>query len=109
MGSNPTGVRDFCSFSVWAYLFSRAIAQKVVFGIFISALKLTTFIVKSLYWINPEVIAAKGIFADSTRPLEHQILKNVSKSTFGKLLKIVVLKRRVLHLRSMETRLIMNF
>ena len=38
VGSNPTGVRDFFSFSVWAHFLSRAIAQKVLFGIFIRAL-----------------------------------------------------------------------
>ena len=34
MGSNPTGIKDFFSFSVWAHFLSRAIAQKVLFGIF---------------------------------------------------------------------------
>ena len=38
MGSNPTGVRDFFSFFVWAHVFSRANAGKVSFGIFIRAL-----------------------------------------------------------------------
>ena len=33
-GSNPTRVRDFFSFSVWAHFLSRANAQKVLFGIF---------------------------------------------------------------------------
>ena len=37
----------------------------------------------------------------STRQLEHHI-KNVSKSTIGKLLKIVVLKHLVLHLHGNE-------
>ena len=56
-------------------------------------------IVQALYWINPELIATKGIFWDltSTGTLEHHI-KNVSKSTLGKLLKIVVLKHRVSYL-----------
>ena len=41
--SNPTGVRDFFSFSVWAHFLSRANAQKVLFGIFSRALTLITF------------------------------------------------------------------
>ena len=32
MGSNPTGVRDFLSFSAWTHFHSRANAQKVSFG-----------------------------------------------------------------------------
>ena len=42
--------------------------------------------------VNLEVIATKGGFANFTskRTLEH-LIKNVSKSTFGKLLKNVVL------------------
>ena len=32
MGSNPTEVRDFFSFSVWVHFLSWAIAQKVSFG-----------------------------------------------------------------------------
>ena len=53
-------------------------------------------IVQALYWINLELIATKGFFADftPTGTLGHHI-KNVSKSIFGKLLKIVVLKHRV--------------
>ena len=35
VGLNPTEVRDFFSFPVWAHFFSRAINQKVIFGIFI--------------------------------------------------------------------------
>ena len=52
--------------------------------------------VQALYWINLELIAKKGFFADftPTGTLGHHI-KNVSKSTLGKLLKIVVLKHRV--------------
>ena len=52
--------------------------------------------VQALYWINPELIEKKGFFADftPTGTLGHHI-KNVSKSTLGKLLKIVVLKHRV--------------
>ena len=58
---------------------------------------------QSLYWINLELIATKGFFADftSTGTLEHHI-KNVSKSTFRKLLKIVVLKHRVSYLHGNE-------
>ena len=43
VGSNPTRVRDFFSFSVWAHFLSRADAQKVLFGIFIRELLLITF------------------------------------------------------------------
>ena len=42
--SNPTGVRDPLSFSVWAHFISRANAQKVLFGIFIRTPYLITFI-----------------------------------------------------------------
>ena len=37
VGSNPSGVRDFFSFSVWAHFLCRGTgnAQKVLFGIFI--------------------------------------------------------------------------
>ena len=35
VGLNPTKVRDFFSFPVWAHFLSRAINQKVIFGIFI--------------------------------------------------------------------------
>ena len=39
VSSNPLGVRDFFSLSVWAHFLSRANApQKVLFGIFIRAL-----------------------------------------------------------------------
>ena len=50
-----------------------------------------SLVVQALYWIKLEVISAKGFFADFTftRPLEHHI-KNISKSTLGKVLKIVV-------------------
>ena len=41
--SNPTRVRDFFSFSVWAHFLFRADAQKVLFGIFIRELLLITF------------------------------------------------------------------
>ena len=60
-------------------------------------------IVQALYWINLELIATKGFFADftSTGTLEHHI-KNVSKSTLGKLLKIVVLKHPVSYLHGSE-------
>ena len=56
-------------------------------------------LVQALYWINIELIATKDFFANftSTGTLEHHI-KNVSKSTFGKLLKIVVLKHRLSYL-----------
>ena len=40
VSSNPTCVRDFFSFSVWAHFLSRAIAQKVAFGIFIQNFEL---------------------------------------------------------------------
>ena len=43
IGYNPTGVRDFFSFSVWAYYLSRANAQKRLFGIFITALQHIAF------------------------------------------------------------------
>ena len=49
MSSNPTRVRGFFSFSMWAHFLSRAIDQKVLFGIFIRALQLTTF--KSLWLV----------------------------------------------------------
>ena len=50
MGSNPTGVRDFFSFSVWAHFLSRAIAQKVLFRIFTLNFNLphTTITIKEL-------------------------------------------------------------
>ena len=53
--------------------------------------------------VNLELIATKDFFADftPTRPLEHHI-KNVSKSNFVKLMKIVVVKHRVLHLHGNE-------
>ena len=53
--------------------------------------------------VNLEVTASKGFFVDftSTGPFEHHI-ENVSKPTFGKLLKIVVLKHRVSHLHGNE-------
>ena len=59
-------------------------------------------VVQALHWINLELIATKGFFADftSTGFLEHHI-KNVSKSTYGKLLKIV-LKQRVSYLHGNE-------
>ena len=38
VSSNPIGVRDFFSLSVWTPYFSRANAQKALFGIFIRAL-----------------------------------------------------------------------
>ena len=39
VGLNPIGVRDLFSFPVsWAYFLLRAIAQKVLFGIFIRSL-----------------------------------------------------------------------
>ena len=41
--SDPTRVRDFFSFSMWAHFLSRAIAQKVLFGIFVRALQHTIF------------------------------------------------------------------
>ena len=49
--------------------------------------------------INLEIIATEGFFADftSTGLFEHHT-KNVSKSTFEKFLKMVVLKHRVSHL-----------
>ena len=50
MGSSPTGNRDFFFFSVCAHFLANAIAQKVLFGIFIRALQLTTF--KPLYMLN---------------------------------------------------------
>ena len=43
VGSNPTGVRDFFSFSVLAHFLFRANTQKVLFGIFIRALQIITF------------------------------------------------------------------
>ena len=54
---------------------------------------------------QPRTNCNKRFFADfkSTGQLEHHI-KNVSKSTFGKLQKIVVLKHRVLHLHGNEAR-----
>ena len=52
MGSNPTGIRDIFSFSVWANFLSRAIAQKVLFGIFIRARQLTTF-KTTIYMLSP--------------------------------------------------------
>ena len=60
-------------------------------------------IVQSLYWINLELIATKDFFADFTSigQLEHHI-KNVSKSTCGKLLKIVVLKHVAAWKRGLE-------
>ena len=56
-------------------------------------------IVQTFYWINLELIVTRGFFADfsSAGTLEHHI-KNVSKSTLGKLRKIVVLKHRVSYL-----------
>ena len=56
-------------------------------------------ILQALHRIKQELIVTKGFFADFTftGTLEHHI-KNVSKSTFGKLLKIVVLKHRVSYL-----------
>ena len=61
-------------------------------------------IIQELYWMNLEANATKGYFTDftSTGPLDFHI-KNVSKSTFGTLLKIVVLKYRVSHLHGNET------
>ena len=60
-------------------------------------------------WVILELIATKSFFADftSTRKLEHHI-KNLSKSTFGKLLKIVVLKNSGF-CTCMETRLRTSF
>ena len=49
VGSNLSGVRDFFSFSMWDHFLSMAIAQKVLFGLFIRALQLTTL--KPLYCI----------------------------------------------------------
>ena len=62
----------------------------------VSEISRLNLIVQALYWINLELIATKGFFADftPTGTVEHHI-KNLSKSAFGKLLKIVVLKHRV--------------
>ena len=60
--------------------------------------------VQALYLINLDVISAKEFFADFTFtwPLEHHI-KNVLKSTFGKLLKTDRgFKNRVSHLHGNE-------
>ena len=43
MGLNPTRVREFFSFSVWAYFLSRGNPQKVLLGILIGVLQFTTF------------------------------------------------------------------
>ena len=53
---------------------------------------------------QPRSNCNKRFFANlaSTRPLEHH--NNVPKSTFGKFLKIVVLKRRVSHLHGNEAK-----
>ena len=57
VGSNPTGVRNFFSFSVWAHFLSRAIAQKGSFGTFIQLfnlphLKLFYFILYSVLFYS---------------------------------------------------------
>ena len=46
VGSNPTGVRDFFSFLVWAHFLSRASTQGIVWNIH-TAFQLATF--KPLY------------------------------------------------------------
>ena len=54
------------------------------------------YLVQALYWINLELIAKKGFFADSTpRGTPEHHIQNALKYTSGKLLKIVVLKHRV--------------
>ena len=35
LGSNPTDIRDFFFFSAWVHFLSKAIAQKILFGILI--------------------------------------------------------------------------
>ena len=58
--------------------------------------KLIDLVVQALYWINLELIATKGFFCGfHTHRDIWTSYKNVSKSTLGKLLKIVVLKHRV--------------
>ena len=48
VGSTPTGVIDYFSFFVWAHFLSRAIAQKVSFGIFIQHINLLVLSDKTL-------------------------------------------------------------
>ena len=49
-----------------------------------------SLLVQALYWINLELIATKSFFADFTSTGTHEhCIKNVSKSTLVKLLKIV--------------------